>query len=1244
MDRLKNIRILFDLQAAQTQSSRDRGIGKYTRALFSAISSLCPVQDIYTLTSANAPQISRSILGTARNLSLPKLPNWGSKPNHLGGCTNSIDSTAYASAVCSINADIIHVSHLFEGFKERIAIPDPRLKAPGQVFSVMLYDLIPLRFQKHYFLDPEFKRWYLLHANLLHQFDLIFACSESSRQDAIDLLGIDPSRIVTIFGSASDCFLPSLDRNEVNKQLKQNYPLNEKMVLYVAGDDYRKNIKGAIEGFARLSKKVRKGTTLFIICKIQAESKKFYLKMAAQLGLEPHEIFFTGFVPEEDLIAFYRACDIFIFPSHYEGLGIPILEAMACGAPVLGGDNSSIRELIQCKEALFDSWSADAIAASLTKGLTDKKFAQQLRNRGLEHSKNYCWNRTAGLALDAMKEAVSQVRSVGVQSVLHGWVKRKRLAILSPLPPCRSGIASYIALFLPYLSRYFEIDIYVDQHQESDENISAIYTVFNVCEFEKVAASYDAILYEIGNSHFHTYMMPLLEKFPGIVVLHDGYLSGLFCCAFVSDFEEKVLAAHGPLARKYLASSQRYSDFIGQALVDLPCTKEIFKSAIGVIAHSFFNLEKAYHFYQEGWPTPCRIIPQPAPVKTPLSSEQVMHIRSELKIDPDAFVITTFGLISWMKWGDLLLESFLSLSLHKKQKIYLFFAGGSSGDGFNRKILKRIKRSGVKDYIKVTGYLSDSEYEKYLHVTNIAVQLRKSSRGGTPKCVLDCLACGTPVIVNNSASYKDYPDNVVVKLSPKPSKNELVQVLNKVIAHPEVLAKYVRCGSAYLRKHHDPNQCAAMYAAAIDEFIRRRRQSHPDWLSNTYAPYLKMCHNYSNTIKAIQSYHTQLTSFRYEKPRIFIDVSHIAQYDFRSGIQRVVKEITRALYLNCLGYEPIAVQLDSSKSRLIIAKEFLHSLGLLLPFETKDLGHEPINFRPGDYLFMLDSSWCDYASFCPIFENAKEKSVSIVTVVYDLLIFDFPECFVHGAFEWFERWFRNAASWSDRLLTISNSQKEVIKRYLKKHQLNQSNLTLDYWPLGVKSLECDDKKMKPQHSLQSMISCPYLLMVGTIEPRKSHALALHAMEQLWKKNLEIGLCISGRKHPLTSRLVNEIESHSLKNKTLFFIEQPIDDALHFLYKQAAGVLFLSLDEGFGLPLLEAAEYGTAILCSNIRVFREIAGEYATYIDLTDPVGVANQIEMWWNRYCSHDLPDTKKMPRLSWEESAQRLLQAITLT
>ncbi|MDH5479896.1 MAG: glycosyltransferase, partial [Nitrosomonas sp.] len=155
------------------------------------------------------------------------------------------------------------------------------------------------------------------------------------------------------------------------------------------------------------------------------------------------------------------------------------------------------------------------------------------------------------------------------------------------------------------------------------------------------------------------------------------------------------------------------------------------------------------------------------------------------------------------------------------------------------------------------------------------------------------------------------------------------------------------------------------------------------------------------------------------------------------------------------------------------------------------------------------------------------------------------------------------------------------------------------------------------------------------------ALILDVFELLWKSKLDLKLCIAGKKGWLVDELMTRIQTHPEFGNRLIFIENPNDSEIEELYKFTTGLIFLSRGEGFGLPLIEAAHYGVPIICSNIPVFREIAGAYATYVNLDSPQSISYEVIKWYALKNKGELPDSRAMPKLNWEESSKCLLNAI---
>jgi len=166
-------------------------------------------------------------------------------------------------------------------------------------------------------------------------------------------------------------------------------------------------------------------------------------------------------------------------------------------------------------------------------------------------------------------------------------------------------------------------------------------------------------------------------------------------------------------------------------------------------------------------------------------------------------------------------------------------------------------------------------------------------------------------------------------------------------------------------------------------------------------------------------------------------------------------------------------------------------------------------------------------------------------------------------------------------------------------------------------------------------------MVGTLEPRKGHAQVLEAFEQLWMTGVNVNLVIVGKQGWLVENLVERLRAHPELNKRFFWLEGISDEYLEKVYATSTCLIAASYGEGFGLPLIEAAQYNLPIIAQDIPVFREVAGEHAYYFDTKSPDALAQEIRAWLTLYNSDQHPKSNKIPWLTWRESARQLCNVV---
>jgi glycosyltransferase involved in cell wall biosynthesis len=295
---------------------------------------------------------------------------------------------------------------------------------------------------------------------------------------------------------------------------------------------------------------------------------------------------------------------------------------------------------------------------------------------------------------------------------------------------------------------------------------------------------------------------------------------------------------------------------------------------------------------------------------------------------------------------------------------------------------------------------------------------------------------------------------------------------------------------------------------------------------------------------------------------------------------------------------------------------------------------------------MLDSSWARYGEFFGVFDSLQRVGGRVITAVYDLLPITLPPGnIVDGGKAWFEGWLADAVKHSDGLICISAAVASDLNDWIARNRGRfepTHHPFVRHWHLGsdFAATIADPVTSKAVTVLSKQ---SYLLMVGTIEPRKSHAAALDAFERLWQRGERLALCIVGKEGWMVSELMRRLRGHVELGKRLFLFEDSTDSDMAELYRSASGLLFLSKGEGFGLPLIEAAQFGTPIVCSDLPVFREIAGDFAHYVSLGEPDRLVAELEAWARMLRSGQVRRTEAMPRLSWRDSAHALLRATNI-
>lgn len=375
------MKICIDGRAATLY--RGTGIGNYTYQIINNLHQIDFLNEYNILT----PE--------AFSLKLPKKNNF----NYLSSSTN--DKKNFWEFINRKNpkeniiGDVYHIPQNGIGFSK-----------PKDIKTVItLHDIIPMKMPDT--VSETFLKIFNENIqNILNNTDGIITVSNFSKEDISKTFSYPKEKIFVTHLAAEEIYSP-LNKFHSSQYLKKHYGIDKDFLLYVGGFSPRKNILGLIEAFNLVKNSYKRDLKLVIIG-TKGPSYEIYRKKVDELNLSS-SVIFTGFIPIDDMPIFYSASKALVYPSFYEGFGLPPIECMACGTPVIASNLTSMPEVCQDAALLVDPYDVDEIKENILTLLNNHKFYSLMIYKGLSHSSKFNWKKTAYNTLEVYKHIYSQI-------------------------------------------------------------------------------------------------------------------------------------------------------------------------------------------------------------------------------------------------------------------------------------------------------------------------------------------------------------------------------------------------------------------------------------------------------------------------------------------------------------------------------------------------------------------------------------------------------------------------------------------------------------------------------------------------------------------------------------------------------------------------------------------------------------------------------------------------------------------
>jgi glycosyltransferase involved in cell wall biosynthesis len=1209
------------MQGAQTES-RFRGIGRYTMSFAQALAQNRGEHDVILALNGLFPHTIESIRAAFDGLLLQENIRVWHAPGPVmeaqpgNDARREVAELVREAFLASLAPDVIHISSLFEGYIDDAVTSISRFDHFTPV-SVSLYDLIPL-LNPDCYLKPcrGYAQYYDRKVGYLNKAVAHLSISEFTRQEGLVHLEVPENRIVNISTAVSPLFQPLYVDDAETSRLHQKFGITRPFIFYTGGADERKNLPNLIQAFAALPAPLRAGHQLLLAGKMHEGTIARLKHLAKSIGLMQNELCFTGYVADEELVQLYNLCKLFVFPSWHEGFGLPALEAMTCSAPVIGANTSSLPEVIGLNAALFDPSDVDAIAHKMTQALEDDRFRIKLKEHGLVQAKKFSWDESAKRAISVFESLYNDHKNPHGQ--IHRSLSNGNLiqALTQHIPTPDDAVLTKLAGCLAHnqsmgIERQLMLDISELVQRDAATGVQRVVRSYLNALLQSPPTDFRVEPVYATVDKGYRYARRFTQNFLGRNTENraDDPVQWQRGDIFLGlDMQHHVQLAHKRFYQQLRLDGVTVKFFVYDLLpIQLPAlfkdtnAKELHEQWLTMIAagDGAICISKATADAYDAW------IAENTIQRTPGFQMAWVHIGGDINGSKPSQGMPQDALVRLKAIGSR--PSFLCVGTLEPRK-------------GQRQIVEAIQllwNEGLDVNLVLVGRQG---WHVEAQVETLRNHPEKSQRlfwlQGISDEYLEQVYSASSCLI--AASINEGFGLPIIEAA----RHQIPIVARDIPVFREVAGD-----AAFYFTGESPQALATALKGwiGLQQEGRHPKSDQLRWLT------------WQESTAKLKS---ALVNENYPRRQLLVDVSELVRHDAQSGIQRVVRSILK----QWLNHPPTGYRVEPVYATVESGYRYAHRLKQdFIGCVDEAVQDETIEYTPGDIFLVLDLQPQVVSSKQLFYQAIRRQGVCVKFVVYDLLCVLMPQHFPHGAKDGFRRWLE-VVSESDGVLCISKAVADELSKWFKKNQKERCRpFKIDWFHIGADITDALATKGFPDDTdtvLDRLCKRRSFLMVGTIEPRKGHAQVLGAFEQLWQSDQNMNLVIVGKEGWLVDNLVNRLRAHPELNRRLFWLEGISDEYLDKVYAASTCLIAASYGEGFGLPLVEAAQHKLPIIARDIPVFKEVAGVHAYYFQADSPDALVPAIKEWIGLYEVQQHPRSHKMPILTWRQSARQLSDA----